>query len=153
MSDERNKEEVTQIDEDIDDVEIAELANKEITKRDKEIARLNKELAKAKLTYIADDDDEAPEITEKDCLDVIYNKNTCDYDYLKAAVDLYDLETKKGKPHCMGKDADVVAEMFRQVIEACDGDKSRAPAVYQSRVKKDDPEVALAYKKYIESIQ
>lgn len=132
--------------EQLTDEEIAELANKEIKKKNEEIASLKKELAKAKLYSEAEEEEEAP-MTREECIKVLSSDRTTNYDYAEAVVNLVDIELSEGKPNPLGKNGKEVQQFFKDVIEECDGDKSRFTSIYQARLGADDPSVAMAYKK------
>lgn len=132
--------------EELTDVEIAELANKELRKRDEEISKLKKDLAKAKLYSEAEEEEESV-LTREECIKRISDSHTTNYDYAEAVVCLVDDELSNGNPNPLGKDGEAVYNFFKDVIEECDGDKSRFPSIYQARLGSDDPSVAMAYKK------
>lgn len=133
-----------QDDDELDDDEIAKLANKEIKARDAEIAKLKKELAKSKLYSKVDEDDEKP-ITEEEVIKILSNPNVSNYDYAQAVVDLCDIRESNGEPNPLGDDEDSHGEdvynLFKQVLEECDGDKTKFTAIYQSRLLPDDKKV------------
>lgn len=131
---------------DLNDEEIAELANKEIKERDAEIAKLKKELAKAKLYSKADEEDETP-ISREECIKVLDDPRTTNYDYAQAVVNLVDLELADGKPNPLGIKGQEVYNFFKDVLEECDGDKTRFPSIYQARIGADPTEIAMAYNK------
>ena len=143
MNDEND---VQQTAEELTDIEIGELANKEIRKRDSEIAQLKKELAKAKLYTVATEEKEAV-MTKEDCLKVIGDNHTTNYDYANAVVELCDREAELGNPNPLGPDGEKIKKFFADVIEECDGDKSLFPSIYQARLGADEPAIAMAYKK------
>lgn len=129
----------------LSDLEIAELANKELKKKNKEIADLQKQLAQAKL-YSNVDETERETPSKEDCLKTITDNRSTNYDYAQAVVDLVDIETAEGNPNPLGKNGEAVYNFFKDCIEECDGDKSRFTSIYQARIGKDEPNVALAYK-------
>lgn len=130
----------------LSDLEIAELANKEIKERDKEIAKLKKDLAKAKL--LSNGEDETPETMSRDeCMKVLSDNGTCDYDYFKAVIDLCDNELSNGRPHPLGRDGEAVYTFLKEVLEECGDDKSLCNSIYQSRLAPDDKSIAMAYNK------
>ena len=128
------------------DLEIAELASKEISERDKKIRELEKQLAKSKLMS---NPDEEPEIvrTKEDCLKTIFDSKVSNYDYAVAVCDLVDIETKAGRPNPLGKDGDAVYDFLDDCIACCDGDKSKFPSVYQAKIGKDDLPAAIRSKR------
>ena len=128
------------------EIEIAELANKEMRKKDAEIAKLTKELAKAKLLSVAEEE-ETSQVTREECLKVLGDSNTSNYDYAQAVVDLVDIEIAEGRPNPLGRDGEKVQEFFKDVLKECGDDKSRFPAVYQSKIGADDKLIAAAYNK------
>lgn len=130
----------------LSDIEIAELANKEIKERDKEIAKLKKDLAKAKLLSEAEEE-ETEALSREECLKRISDSGTTNYDYAEAVVGLVDAELADGKPNPLGVNGDAVYEFFKDVLEECEGDKTMFTSIYQSRLAPDDKSVAMAYKK------
>lgn len=139
-------EEKIENEEELNDTEIAELANKEIRKRDNEIAKLKKELAKAKLLSVAEEEEEKP-ISREDCIKILSDNRTTNYDYAEAVCGLVDAELAEGRPNPLGSNGKEVYDFFKECLEECDDDKSRFPAVYQAKIGADDPQVAMAYKK------
>lgn len=130
----------------LNDIEIAELANKELKARDAEIEKLKRDLAKAKLYQQATD--EEPELMSKEeCVKAISNPSISNYDYAKAVCDLVDNCKANGEANPLGEDGDEVYEFLREVIDNCGGDKSRFPSIYQSMIGADDTKVAAAYNK------
>lgn len=147
MADENNKEQKEQeTAENLTELEIAELANKEIRKKDEEISKLKKDLARAKLYSEAEEEEEEP-LTHEECIKCIFDNRTTNYDYAEAVIGLIDDERSKGIPSSLGKDGDAIYNFLKDVIEECDGDKSRFTSIYQARLGADDPSVAMAYKK------
>lgn len=128
------------------DIEIAELANKEIRARDAEISKLKKELAQQKLYSTASEEEDTPK-TAEDCLAVISDSNSCSYDIMENFCDLRDIQVAEGKPDPFGSEGAQVTKFLRDVIEECDGDKSRFHSIYQARLGADDPSIAMAYNK------
>ena len=120
------------------DIEIAELANKELKTRNAEIAKLQRELAKAKLYQNTDGETEEQFMSKEECLKVIGDKKTSDYDYINATVELCKRCEENGEPNPLGKDGDKVAEFFKDCLEECGGDKSKFIPVYQSKIGADD---------------
>ena len=132
--------------EELSEVEIAELANKEIKTRDAEIAKLKKELAQAKLYSVAEDEEELT-LSREECIKRLSDSRISNYDYAEAVVGLVDLELADGKPNPLGVNGKEVYDFFKDVLEECGDDKSRFTAVYQAKLGNDDPQVAMAYKK------
>lgn len=130
----------------LSEIEIAELANKELKKKEQEIADLKKQLAKEKL-YSKAEDEEREIPTREDCLKVIGSNKTNNYDYAQAVVDLVDIEKNEGRANPLGKNGDAVYDFFKEVIEECDGDKNLFPSIYQTKLGEDDPQIKLAYNK------
>lgn len=128
------------------DEEIAELANKEIRARDEEIAKLKKALNKAKLYSQAPEEEEVS-LTKKECLEVISNPHSLNYDYAEAVCRLVDIELADGNPNPLGQDGEDVYKFFKDVIDECDGDKDRFTALYQLKLAPDDAQIAAAYKR------
>ena len=132
--------------EEMEEVEIAELANKEIRSKDAEIAKLKRDLAKAKLYSTAEEEEEEP-LTREECIKRLGDSCTTNYDYAEAVVGLVDLELAEGRPNPLGKNGEEVYNFFKDVIEECGDDKSRFTSIYQARLGADDPSTAMAYKK------
>lgn len=132
--------------EELSELEIAELANKELRKKEEEIAKLKKDLAKAKLLSQAEEDEEEP-LSREECLKRLSDTRTTNYDYAEAVIGLVDAEIAEGKPNPLGKNGKEVYDFFKDVIEECDGDKTRFTSIYQARLGADDPSIAMAYKK------
>lgn len=132
--------------EELEDVEIADLANKEIRSRDAEIAKLKKDLAKAKLYSTAEEEEEEP-LTREECVKRLSDSRTTNYDYAEAVVGIVDLELSEGRPNPLGKNGEEVYNFFKDVLEECGDDKNRFTSIYQARLGADDPSTAMAYKK------
>lgn len=126
------------------DLEIAELANKELRKKDEELIRVRKELARAKLYSVAEDE-ESEILSREECVKRLGSNRTTNYDYAEAVVNLVELEKSEGKPNPLGKNGEEVYTFFKDVIEECGDDKSQFTSVYQSRLGKDDPQISAAY--------
>lgn len=141
-----NEQDVEVIEEDLTDEEIAVLANKEIRKKDDEISRLKKDLAKAKLLSQAEDEEEEP-LSREECLKRLSDNRTTNYEYAEAVIGLVDNELSNGNPNPLGKNGKEVYDFFKSVIEECDGDKTRFTSIYQARLGADDKSVAMAYNK------
>lgn len=136
----------TEQEEDLSELEIAELANKELRKKEEEIAKLKKDLARAKLLSKAEEEEEEP-LSREECLKRLSDTRTTNYDYAEAVIGLVDAELEEGKPNPLGKNGKEVYDFFKDVIEECDGDKTRFTSIYQARLGADDPSIAMAYKK------
>ena len=132
--------------EELEEVEIAELANKEIRSKDAEIAKLKRDLAKAKLYSTAEEEEEEP-LTREECVKRLSDSRTTNYDYAEAVVGIVDLELSEGRPNPLGKNGEEVYNFFKDVLEECGDDKSRFTSIYQARLGADDPSTAMAYKK------
>ena len=128
----------------LSEIEIAELANKELKTKDKEIAQLKKQLAQAKL-YQKGEEEERETPSKEECLKIITDSRTCQYDYAQAVIDLCDNEEEAGRPNPLGKHGDEIYKFFKDCIDECDGDKSRFVSIYQARIGKDDPSTSIAY--------
>ena len=131
--------------EEMDDIELAELANKELRKKEEEIAKLKKDLAKAKL-YSEAEEEEEETLSREECISRLSDVRTTNYDYAEAVVNLVDLELAAGHENPLGKNGQEVYDFFKECIDECSDDKSRFTAVYQSKLGADDPKIALAYK-------
>lgn len=136
----------TEQEEELSELEIAELANKELRKKEEEIAKLKKDLARAKLLSQAEEEEEEP-LSREECLKRLSDARTTNYDYAEAVIGLVDAELAEGKPNPLGKNGKEVYDFFKDVIEECDGDKTRFTSIYQARLGADDPSIAMAYKK------
>ena len=141
MEDNENEEQSLEM----DDIELAELANKELRKKEEEIAKLKKDLAKAKL-YSEAEEEEEEALSREECISRLSDGRTTNYDYAEAVVNLVDLELAAGHENPLGKSGKEVYDFFKECIEECGDDKSRFTAVYQSKLGADDPKIALAYK-------
>lgn len=132
--------------EELSELEIAELANKELKERDAEIAKLKKQLAQAKL-YSTVDGEEEESMSREECIKVLADDRTTNYDYAQAVVDLVDIELAAGHSNPLGEDGQDVYDFFKGCIEECGDDKSRFTSIYQSRLGADDKSVAMAFNK------
>lgn len=132
--------------EELSDIEIAELANKKLKEKDAEIAQLKKDLAKEKLLSTAPEDDDEL-MSKEECIKVITDSRTSNYDYAVAVLDLVDNELSDGKPNPLGKNGEDVYNFLKDTVEECDGDKSRFTSIYQAKLGADDPSVAMAFRK------
>lgn len=132
--------------EELSDIEIAELANKKLKEKDAEIAQLKKDLAKEKLLSTAPEDDDEL-MSKEDCINEMNDIRTSNYDFAVAALDLVDNELSDGKPNPLGKNGEAIYNFLKDTIEECDGDKSRFTSIYQARLGPDDPSVAMAFRK------
>lgn len=121
---------------DLTDEDIAELANRELRKKDEEVAKLRKELAKAKLLSEAEDDEEELP-TAEECIKVIGSSETNNYDYAVAVCNLVDVRKEEGKENPLGKNGDAVYKFFKDVLDECGDDKSRFASVYQAKIDND----------------
>lgn len=127
------------------EIDIAELANKELRKKEEEINKLKKELAQSKLYSVAEEEDSEP-MSREECIKVIGDSHTNNYDYAEAVCELVDYELSIGNPNPLGKNGDDVYKFFKDVLEECSDDKSRFASIYQARIGQDDPQIAMAYK-------
>lgn len=127
------------------DEEIAVLANQKIREQDKEIAKLKKELNKMKLFSTVEPDEE-PVLTRDECLKIIFDSNTSQYDYADAVCKLVECDREAGKPNPLGQEGDKVYDFLKDVLDRCDGDKDSFISIYQSRVQDDSQAIAAAYK-------
>lgn len=131
--------------ENLSDIEIAELANKELKKKADEVATLKKELAKAKL-YATAEEEVVERPSKEDCIKRLSENHITNYDYAETVCHLVDIEKEEGRVNPLGKNGEQVYEFFKDVLEECDGDKSRFPSIYQARLGADDAKTAMAYK-------
>lgn len=145
-------EETKKPEENLSDEEIAELANAEIRKKNEEIAKLKKDLAKAKLYS------EAPEGSEELLSSEEYRKALSDntntnYDVAYNAVKLCEAFKEEGNTNPydtvfkLGEESEDVYTFLKNAVDACDGDKSQFVSIYQSMLAPDDPKIAAAYRK------
>lgn len=133
--------------EELSDEDIADTAARMIRERDEEIANLKKTINKQKLIYAAPSEEEEPEMSKEECLKVIGDTNALNYDYAVAVVNLHNRCVENGEDSPLGEDGEAVAELFADIIDRCDGDKTVFPSVYQSMVPADDKQVAAAWAK------
>lgn len=131
--------------EEMDDIELAELANRELRKKEEEIAKLKKDLAKAKL-YSEAEEEEEETLSREECVSRLSDVRTTNYDCIEAVVNLVDLELAEGRENPLGKNGQEIYDFLKDCIDECGDDKSRFTAVYQSKLGADDPTIALAYK-------
>lgn len=130
----------------LSDIEIAELANKELKLRNERIATLEKELAVQKLYSVADDG--TPEVlTREECIKKLGDSHITNYDYAQTVVNLVDVEKANGRQNPLGSNGENVYTFFKNVIEECGDDKSRFTSIYQARLGSDDPSITMAYNK------
>lgn len=120
------------------DLEIAEMASKEIANRDKKIKELERQIAKDKLLYQPKEEEVEIVRSREDCLKSIFDPKTCNYDYAVAVCDFVDIEIKAGRPNPLGKDGDAVYEFLDNCIADCNGDKAKFVSIYQSKIGKDE---------------
>lgn len=133
--------------ESMDDMDVAEAANREIRQRDEEIKELKRKLAISKLYSTKE---EEPEIlpSKEEVLKTIMNERALNYDYAVAVTQLVDIETEAGRPNPLGKQhGDEVYQFFKDCIEDCEGDKSRFTAVYQAKIGPDAPATKITSNK------
>lgn len=127
---------------DMSDEEIAEIAKRELDKKDEEIKKVKKELAKLKLLSNPPEEKEE-KMSKEECIKVIGSDSTCNYDYAVAVVNLHNRYAEDGEPSPLGANGDDVAKFFADVIERCDGDKTKFVSVYQSMIAPDPKEIQL----------
>lgn len=130
----------------LSDLEIAELANAELRKKDAELAKVRKELAQAKLYSIAEEE-ETESLSREECIKRLGNNRITNYDYAKAVIALVDIEKEDGKPNPLGKNGEEVYTFLKDVLDECGDDKSRFTSIYQSLIGNDDAQIAMAYSK------
>lgn len=124
--------------ENLSEIEIAELANKEIRARDEEIRQLKKQLAKEKLLSQSEEE-ETLRLSREECVKRLSDSNCSNYDYVEAVCGLVEDELDKGKPNPLGTGGDNVYKFFKDCLDACDGDKSKFTSIYQASLGPDDP--------------
>ena len=145
-------EEIKKPEENLSDEEIAELANAEIRKKNEEIAKLKKDLAKAKLYSEATEESEELLLSEEYKKALSDNTNT-NYDVAYNAVKLCEAYEKEGNtsPYDavfkLGEESEDVYTFLKNAVDACDGDKSQFVSIYQSMLAPDDPKIAAVYRK------
>ena len=148
MADEEKK----KPEEELNDLELAELANKEIKKRDEEIAKLKKDLAKAKL-YSEATEEEEELLSSKEYRTKIADNNNTNYDVAYNSVKLCEALKAEGDidPYNsvfrLEEDSEDVYTFLKSCVDACEGDKSQFTAIYQSALAPDDAKIAAAYRK------
>lgn len=140
-----NENELNETAENLSEIEIAELANKELRAKNEEIMQLKKELAKSKL-YSTADEEETISMTREECIERINDCNCSNYDYVEAVCNLTEIELAEGKPNPLGEDGEKVYNFFKECLDECGDDKSRFTSVYQSRIGADDPKVVMSRK-------
>ena len=131
--------------EELSEIEIAELANQELKKKNAEIAKLKRELAQKKLYSTATDEEETL-MSREECINVISDPNAINYDYAESVCRLVDIELDEGHANPLGEDGQDVYDFFKEVLEECGDDKSRFTAIYQARIGADDKTAVMAYK-------
>ena len=124
-----------------DDISIAERARKEIEARDEKIKKLTKQLAEKTLLTDRPEEEEGAR-TKEDCLKVIGNKMTSNYDYAQAVVDLHDIEVAEGRKSPLGENGEEVRNFFADCIEQCDGNKNKFCAIYQANIGEDEKQTS-----------
>lgn len=125
--------------EDLTDEEIAILANKKLKEKDEELKKAKKEIAKLKLLSTADsENEEEPKLSKEDCIKVIGDGKTNNYDYANAVIRLREIELEDGKPDPLGKNGEQVAKFFSDVIEECGDNKSKFTYIYQAKIGEDE---------------
>ena len=131
-----------------DELEVAELAGKIIREKDENIAKLKKELARQKLLSPGNSEEEEPaRMSKEECIKTIEDPNVSNYDYAQAVITLSEIEKENGQPNPLGENGDAVVDFFKDVIDACDGDKGTFAAIYQAKLPDDDPKTKMAYNK------
>lgn len=141
------EEEQKKQDEELSDMEIAELANKELKARNQEIAQLKKDLARMKLLSSGEEEEKPENRTTEECVKVLNTNGVSNYDYAQAVCEIVENAREANEPNPLGENGEEVYQFFKDVLEACDGDKSKFVSVYQAMIGADDPKVAMAYSK------
>lgn len=137
---------------DLTDIEIAELANIELKKKETEIAKLKKDLAKAKLYSDATEEEEEL-LASKEYRAKLGDNTLSNYDVAQNAVKLCDALKNEGDTNayntvfCLGEDSESVYTFLKDCVDACDDDKSQFTSIYQSALSPDDAKIAAAYRK------
>lgn len=145
-------EETKKPEENLSDEEIAELANAEIRKKNEEIAKLKKDLAKAKLYSEASEESEEL-LSSGEYRKALSNSTNTNYDVIYDTVKLCESIKEEGDTNPydavfhLGEESEIVYTFLKNVIDACDGDKSQFISIYQSMLAPDDPKIAAAYRK------
>lgn len=145
MGKEVDEQEVQKTAEQMSDIDVAEEASKMLKEKDKEIAKLKKDLAIQKL-YTQVEPEEETQLTRDECIKRLSAQDTTNYDYAEAVVRLSEIEVAQGHPHPLGEDGEAITELFRGILEDCNGDKSLFPSIYKSRVGADRPEDLASYR-------
>lgn len=131
--------------EELTDIEIAELANKKLKEKDKEIEKLKKDLAREKLLSNAPEEEEEEKPTLEDCDKIVGDANSTNYDIAKAYCDSVDIHRENGQPSPYGEEGDVAYDFLKEILEESDGDKQMFLHLYQAKLPADDKKIALAY--------
>lgn len=144
----QNEENVTQQQntENLSDMEIAEMARTEIANRDKEIARLNKELARQTM-YTQVDNTEAEQPKREQVIEQLSRGDITNYDYWTNVLALRQIELNEGREDPLGKHGEDVAKFVKGIIDECGDDHTSFSALYTARLGKDRPEDLAAYNK------
>lgn len=149
---EENVKDNVEIDKDINEFDLAKEANKALNEKDKRILELQKQLAKERL-YSKAPVEEKKEVSmsDADCLKIINTPNISNYDYASAVLNLHNNALREGKKSPLGEKGVEVAKLFSDVIEKCDGDKSKFMLNYQLMIGDDELEAEVAYENAIKN--
>lgn len=131
--------------EEMSDISLAELANKELKEKEELIKKLEKQLAIEKLHSSGEENNEENIMSREDCINQLNKSNISNYDYAVAVCGLVDAERAEGNPNPLGSKGDEVYDFLKGCIEECDGDKHNFVAIYQARLGKDDNKVSAAF--------
>lgn len=145
MPNESKQTEIEEVDEQLDDIELAELANKKLKEKDKEIEKLKKDLAKEKLLSNAPEEQQEEKVTLDDCNKIVGDPNSTNYDICKSYCDSVDLLREQGINSPYGEEGDVAYKFLKEVIDECDGDKQLFTHLYQAKLPADDKKISMAF--------
>lgn len=141
----------------LEDIDIAEQANKIIKDKDKEIYGLKKQIAQMKLLQDAPETVELPkERSAEEAMKDIYNEHSSNYDIMKGVLDVIKANEREGKGNSdigTPEEVEKFVNFLEEVFEACDGDKSSFNAYYQAMLSEDEPKDRQAYLKAIKNIK
>lgn len=129
----------------MDDVEIAELAAKELSKKDDEIMQLKRELAKAKLYSVPKEEPTEVLMTKEEALEKMQDPHISNLDYCKAVCRVVDIEREAGNPNPLTPDGDKVYDYFKKCIDESGGDSKKFLHIYQAGLQDDPLEIKRAW--------
>ena len=146
MLNEPKNENVETQEQELTDIEVAELANRKLKEKDKEIEKLKKDLAREKLLSGGSEEQEEEKVSLEDALKVIDSDSSCNYDIGKAFCDACDALVEKGREEEIDDCQRATYNFMKEVLEEVGDDKSRFTAVYQALLPNDEKSVSMAYR-------